>query len=175
MIGARARSTAVAALVAATAVLAAGCGGGSHEERPRAAAAPSVTASASASDEAPAKSGGKPSAPADSSKPAHRKPEGKDRAENEPTVPKSELTPATGTFTAKQKEYLLGRVPKGTDPAAVLQAGQETCSRIKSTAGLDREAAVSALKSGEIRNAQPAVEHLCPTFRPLLRDAGLTD
>jgi hypothetical protein len=167
--GARARRAAVAVLVTATAALAAGCGGSSHGEaaaphtgHPRAGARPSAVASASASHAAPA------SSPEGTKK--HTKPSG-----HESMVPTSELTPATGTFTKRQKEYLAGRVPEGTDPAAVLQAGQEACSRIKSTASLDRKAVVSALKSGEIPGAKPAVEHLCPTFRPLLRDAGLTD
>ena len=172
MSGTRARRAAVTVLVMVTAALAAGCGSGGpahgdaaapHKGHPRAGTRPSVSASASASHTAPASSH-------DGGKKEHKKPTG-----YESTVPTSELTPATGTFTKKQKEYLAGRVPKGTDPAAVLQAGQETCSRIKSTAELDRKAVISALKSGEISGAKPAVEHLCPKFRPLLHDAGLTD
>lgn len=175
---ARARGAAVAALVAATAVLAAGCGsdpdgGGTaapHEThtrtgtaRPSASASSSPAPSVSPSEHARHESG----------KEAPKK-HGEPAADDVPKVPEAELTPATGSFTKKQKEYLADRVPKGTDPAAVLQAGQEACSRIKSTAELDRKAAVSALKNGEIPNAVPAVQHLCPTLRPLLRDAGLT-
>jgi hypothetical protein len=170
--GARARRAAVAVLVTATAALAAGCGGSSHGEaaaphtgHPRAGA----RASASASASAPAPHAAPTSSP-EGGKKKPTKPSG-----HESMVPTSELTPVTGTFTKRQKEYLAGRVPEGTDPAAVLQAGQEACSRIKSTVSLDRKAVVSALKSGEIPGAKPAVEHLCPTFRPLLRDAGLTD
>lgn len=39
---------------------------------------------------------------------------------------------------------------------------------------MDRDAAVSALKSGEIANAEAAVTHLCPKHKPLLKAAGLT-
>jgi hypothetical protein len=87
-------------------------------------------------------------------------------------VPRSELTPATGSFDRKQKEYLVGRVPKGTDPAAVLAVGQETCERITRTAKVDRQAAVDALRSGEIGGAKAAITHLCPQHRDLLRAAG---
>ena len=107
--------------------------------------------------------------------PAHRKQGGTKRAADLPMVPKPNSPPPPAPSARTQKGYLVDRVPRGTDPAAVLKAGQAACSRIKSTAELDRKAAVSALKSGEIPNAEPAVEHLCPTFRPLLRDAGLTD
>ncbi len=99
---------------------------------------------------------------------------GGDRAEALPKVPKAELTPATGSFTGDQKEYLVDRVPRGTDPASVLEAGKAACDRITRTAKVDREAAVSALKSGEIANAEAAVTHLCPKHEPLLKAAGLT-
>lgn len=66
-------------------------------------------------------------------------------------------------------------MPRGTEPAAILEAGQAACDRIRTTAGADREAAVSALRSGEIANAEAAVEHLCPKYRPLLRAAGIND
>lgn len=164
----------MAVLVAATAVLAAGCGSDAdgsgiaapHKEHTHPGAArPSPSTSPSPSPSEHARRRPEEKAP---------KKHGKHPADDIPKVPKSELTPATGTFTKKQKGYLADRVPEGTDPAAVLQAGQEACSRIKSTAELDRKAAVSALRNGEIPNAGPAVQHLCPTLRPLLRDAGLT-
>ena len=88
-----------------------------------------------------------------------------------PKVPKSELTPATGTINEKEKEYLTDRVPKGVDPAAILEAGQEACDRITSLAGRDRKAAVAAIKSGEITGARDAITQLCPEHKPLLKAA----
>lgn len=90
-----------------------------------------------------------------------------------PKVPTDELSPATGTFGTKEKKYLVDRVPKGTDPAAILEAGTAACERIGTVADADRRAVISALKTGEIANAEPAVEHLCPEYEPLLRAAGL--
>ena len=89
-----------------------------------------------------------------------------------PKVPAAELTPATGSFTEKEKKYLIGRVPEGLDPAAVLEAGNAACARIGATAGASEKDAVSALRAGEIDNAAPAVRHLCPEFAPLLKKAG---
>jgi hypothetical protein len=88
-----------------------------------------------------------------------------------------ELTPATGTFTKRQKQYLHERVPVGTDPAAILQAGQETCDRLERVAKIDRDAAVGAIIAGDIKDAAGAVEHLCTDLEPLLADTrgGLAD
>jgi hypothetical protein len=88
-----------------------------------------------------------------------------------PKVPKAELTPATGTINEKEKEYLTDRVPKGVDPAAILEAGQEACDRITSLAGRDRKAAIAAIKSGEITGARDAITQLCPEHKPLLKAA----
>ncbi|EST31684.1 hypothetical protein N566_20540 [Streptomycetaceae bacterium MP113-05] len=99
----------------------------------------------------------------------------KDVSAGLPKVPKAELTPATGSFTAKQKKYLVDRVPEGYEPAAALEAGQAICQRIARTAKVDRKAAVSALESGEISGAKDAVLHLCPKHKPLLQAAGLLD
>jgi hypothetical protein len=84
------------------------------------------------------------------------------------TVPKEQLTPATGTFTENQREYLSGKVPRGMDPAAVLQTGQESCERIANTADADPALARQAVNDGEIADARDAITFLCPKFRNLL-------
>lgn len=91
---------------------------------------------------------------------------------SEPPKPTDELTPATGSFNKKQKEYLVDRVPKGMDPAAVLQTGQETCDRLTYLVKADREVAVAAIVTGELADAKPAVEHLCTQHRELVREAA---
>ncbi|MFD7319717.1 hypothetical protein ACFV9D_01285 [Streptomyces sp. NPDC059875] len=88
-----------------------------------------------------------------------------------PVVPDAELTPVTGSFTKEQKQYLSGRVPKDTDPAAVLQTGEESCQRLERTAKRDKDAAVGALVAGDIPDAEAAVNHLCPAQKPLLATA----
>jgi hypothetical protein len=88
-----------------------------------------------------------------------------------PKLPSDRLTPATGSFSEKQKEYLVDRVPRGMDPAAVLQTGQETCDRLRFLVKADRDVAVGAIVAGEIADARPAVEHLCTQHRDLLREA----
>ncbi|MEW2180588.1 hypothetical protein AB0890_30225 [Streptomyces sp. NPDC005406] len=90
-----------------------------------------------------------------------------------PKVPTDQLTPATGTFTKKQKGYLVDRVPKGMDPAAVLQTGQETCDRLTYLVKVDRDTAAGAILTGEIADAKPAVEHLCVQHKDLLERASL--
>ncbi|MDT9684758.1 hypothetical protein RND61_22255 [Streptomyces sp. TRM76323] len=82
--------------------------------------------------------------------------------------PDAALTPATGSFTPKEKEYLSGRVPRSADPAAVLDIGKESCQRISRTARHDKDAAAAAVVAGEIRDAADAVAHLCPEQRPVL-------
>ncbi|MFB6711164.1 MULTISPECIES: hypothetical protein [unclassified Streptomyces] len=94
------------------------------------------------------------------------------RASEPPRLPTDELTPATGTFTKKQKEYLVDRVPRGMDPAAVLQTGQETCDRLTYLVKVDRDTAVGAIVTGEIADAEPAVAHLCPHHGDLVREAS---
>ncbi|MFE1755706.1 hypothetical protein ACFW88_35095 [Streptomyces anandii] len=89
-----------------------------------------------------------------------------------PVLPDAKLTPATGSFTAKEKKYLHGRVPQNMDPAAVLQAGQEICQRLQRTAAHDKDAATGALITGEIPSADAAVTQLCPSLEPLLNAAA---
>lgn len=84
------------------------------------------------------------------------------------TVPKARLTPATGTFTDPERDYLVGKVPVGMDPAAVLQTGQAACERIANTADEDRAAARRAVNDGEITYARDAITYLCPAYRDLL-------
>ncbi|MEU3449947.1 hypothetical protein AB0H29_22395 [Streptomyces thermolilacinus] len=85
-----------------------------------------------------------------------------------PVRPDAALTPATGSFTPKEKRYLSGRVPRAVDPAAVLDVGKETCQRITRTAKHDKDAAAAAVVAGDLRDADDAVTHLCPDQRPVL-------
>ncbi|MGW1188512.1 hypothetical protein [Streptomyces sp. NPDC002559] len=94
------------------------------------------------------------------------------RTSEPPKLPAAELTPATGSFTKEQKKYLTDRVPRGMDPAAVLQTGQETCDRLGYLVKADRDVAVGAIVTGEIPDAEPAVENLCTRHRDLLREAA---
>ncbi|MFD9499337.1 hypothetical protein [Streptomyces sp. NPDC060035] len=95
------------------------------------------------------------------------------RTSEPPKVPADGITPATGSFTKKQKEYLTDRVPKGMDPAAVLQTGQETCDRLRYLVKADRDIAVGAIVTGEVADAKPAVAHLCPQHQDLVDEAAL--
>ncbi|MDH6226039.1 MULTISPECIES: hypothetical protein [Streptomyces] len=91
-----------------------------------------------------------------------------------PVLPDAEIKApkGSGEFSGKEKEYLSGRVPEQMEPAAVLDLGKEACQRIGRTAKHDRDAAVAALVTGEVPNAEPAVTHLCPEHGPLLEAAG---
>jgi hypothetical protein len=177
----------VAALAAATLALTAGCagdgsggkaGGGQgaagseHAARSRA-STPPPTRDADGTDgtgkKAEEKSGRKKNEQNEQNE-RNEKNGDKDRAA--PKVPRSQLTPGTGSFTKKEKKYLVDRVPKGLEPAAVLEAGETACTRLRTTAEASKKDAISALKAGEIDNAEPAVEHLCPKYKPLLEAAG---
>lgn len=154
-----------AALVAAALALTAGCGGGgaSHGDGKGADHARPPHAGASA-----------PNARGDRKDTGNGEfDEGDPSAGSRPpTVPRARLKPATGSFTKKEKDYLVRRVPEGMEPAAVLEAGETACARIRSTAEVSQKDAVSALKAGEIDQAGPAIAHLCPEFAPLLKAAG---
>ncbi|MEU3703358.1 hypothetical protein AB0E82_13800 [Streptomyces anulatus] len=89
-----------------------------------------------------------------------------------PRTPSDAITPATGTFTKKQKEYLRDRVPKGMDPAAVLQTGQETCDKLRYLVKADRDTAVGAIATEEIPDAADAVAGLCPQHQDLVDEAA---
>ncbi|MET9859912.1 hypothetical protein ABZY93_11450 [Streptomyces smyrnaeus] len=157
----KAAATAVAALVAATLALTAGCGADGDKQRRAQEGDKSGRPGASA----PPSPGKEPPPPKEGQE---RRPE--DRAT--PKLPRDQLTPATGSFTKKEKKYLVGRVPEGLEPAAVLEAGRTACARLRTTAEVSRKDAISALRTGEIDNAGPAITHLCPTFKPLLKAAG---
>ncbi|THA71434.1 hypothetical protein E6P78_05765 [Streptomyces sp. A0958] len=155
-----------AAVVLATAALAA-CGssdgGGGTEEAavagPAAASGPAATSEPGAGPEA---------GPQGSASAGPRA----SRSSEPPKIPSDRLTPATGTFTRKQKEYLADRVPVGMDPAAVLQTGQETCDRLTYLVKVDRDTAVGAVVTGEIADAEPAVAHLCTQHEGLVERAS---
>jgi hypothetical protein len=163
-----ARMTAVVAAAVAV-LLAAGCSGGDGDGRSdRAAESPSAASSATTD---PARTGNGNGNGKDTGMGEDADRKDLDAIPPGPKVPKSELTPATGTLTKKQKKYLTDRVPKGTDPVAILEAGQEACDRIARTAGHDRKAAINAIRSGEITGARDAIALLCPEHTPLLKAA----
>ncbi|MFC7220041.1 hypothetical protein ACFQLX_17995 [Streptomyces polyrhachis] len=147
MTGRKARVTGTAAaLLAAAVLLVSGCG--SEGDGPEA-----------AGGKTPAASGPQGAA---------KDPGPQDAVSEGPKLPEAELTPATGTFGTKEKEYLKDRVPKGVEPAAILEAGEEACRKIEAVAAVDKDSAREAIASGEIANAADAIEHLCPKFGDLL-------
>ncbi|MCX5375754.1 hypothetical protein [Streptomyces sp. NBC_00091] len=149
------RSAAAAALLAAALTLTA-CGSPDAGKADAEAAKPKPPAASPVPDpaDAPAAPSAGPSA----------KPTG-------PVLPDAKLTPKTGSFKANEKQYLSGRVPEKTDPAAVLQTGQETCQRVERTAKRDKDAAAAAIISGEVTGAKDAITHLCPEQKPVLAAA----
>lgn len=168
-----ARVTGASASLILAVGLAAGCAGGEPGEeksahaggtKPSAVASPSPGASAAKAQApatpSPGEAGRNSAAPRTSS-----------AGPVVPKLPTDELTPATGSFTQKEKRYLEGRVPRGIDPASVLVSGKDTCQRITRTADVDRAAAVDAIRSGEIGGAKAAIKHLCPQHEGLLREA----
>lgn len=150
------RSAAAAVLLAAALTLTA-CSSDGDAKAEASAASPKPPAASSASDPADATSSPAPSAP-------DAKPTG-------PVLPDAKLVPKTGSFTAPEKQYLSGRVPDKTDPAAVLQGGQEACQRVERTAKRDKDAAVGAIVAGEIPGAKDAITFLCPEQKPVLAAA----
>ncbi|MFI6137661.1 hypothetical protein ACIBCC_05690 [Streptomyces griseus] len=159
-----------AVVVMATAALAA-CGSSAGGNGPEAGGAQRPAASGPA---APGSSAATPTPPA---KPAAGEP-GEPAAAGPAApatgrkTPSDEITPATGTFTEKQREYLADRVPKGMDPAAVLQTGQEACDRLRYLVKADRDTAVGAIATDEIPDAADAVAGLCPRHQDLVDEAA---
>ncbi|MEV7440509.1 hypothetical protein AB0O22_05035 [Streptomyces sp. NPDC091204] len=145
------RSAAAAVLLTAALTLTACSSGGDDSE-----AKVKPPASSAAPDPADAPATAEPAADA--------KPTG-------PVLPDTKLTPKTGSFTAQEKKYLSGRVPEKTDPAAVLQTGQEACQRVERTAKHDKDAATGAVITGEIPGAKDAITFLCPDQKPILAAA----
>lgn len=150
----RSRSFATAAvLVTAAVALLGGCGSGGHKAAP----GPTVSTTAPA--------GGTGGTPA----------EAPGSAADAPKLPDAQLTPpGGGTFSKPQKKYLSGRVPKGTDPVAVLEGGQEVCDRLTGAAKSDPDAAAGAIVTGDISRAgaTAAVHSLCPADQPVLDAAA---
>jgi hypothetical protein len=158
----RAAAAALAAVAAAAALLT-GCGGGGGAGGGRhPSAAPATTATATAEPPASPSPGIGPDGTAETGA------ADSGGAARQPTVPRARLTPATGTFTNRQKDYLVGKVPKGMDPSAVLQTGQESCERIANTADASPALARQAIRDGEIPDARDAITYLCPKYENLL-------
>ncbi len=84
----------------------------------------------------------------------------------------AELLPSGAEFTEEQREYLTERVPRGVDPAAILELGTEICDRLGYLDRHDPEAAAEALRGGELPGAEAAVEHLCPEHAGLLDETA---
>jgi hypothetical protein len=174
-------AAAVAVLVtAAAALLLGGCasGGGSDRAADRPASAASAPAGAQPTSSPPANSpaDSPADAPGDASGTPGATPatEAPDSAADAPKVPDAQLTPpGGGSFTRQQKTYLSGRVPKGTDPAAILEGGQEICDRLTRTAKIDKDAAATAIVTGDISmsGATAAVGTLCPAQQPVITAA----
>lgn len=92
--------------------------------------------------------------------------------EDADTVPGDELELAgEAELSAEEREYLTDRVPRGSDPAAVLDVGRETCDRLGYLARHDPNGAAAAVRDGELPGAEDAVTHLCPEHRDLLDPA----
>jgi hypothetical protein len=147
---------AAAVLVTAAAVLLGGCGSSGHKT-----AAPGPSHSVPPAPSATAGETGPTEAPGS--------------AADAPKLPDTRLTPpGGGTFSKPQKKYLSGRVPKGTDPVAVLEGGQEVCDRLSSTARIDKDAAAGAIVTGDISRsgATAAVHSLCPGQQSVLDAAA---
>ncbi|MFI1224601.1 MULTISPECIES: hypothetical protein [unclassified Streptomyces] len=158
------------AVVVMTAAALAACGSSADGNGPQAAGAQRPAASGPA---APGPSAGTPTTPATAATEKPHEPEEPEKPAAEgPKTPSDKITPATGTFTKKQKEYLEDRVPKGMDPAAVLQTGQETCDRLRYLVKADRDTAVGAIATDEIPDAAAAVAGLCPLHQDLVDEAA---
>jgi hypothetical protein len=163
------RSPAAAALLLAAALTVAGCSSSDDSTGTRAPSASESASTLSAAERlAEEQDSGQAGSPAPSTAAS---------TSAGPVRPDSELKPATGSFTKKEKGYLSGRVPESVEPAAVLEVGHESCQRIERTAKHDRNAAAAAIVSGEIRDAADAITHLCPKQQPVLdaAEGGLPD
>lgn len=159
-----------AAVVLTAAVLAA-CGSSADGNDPEAAGAQRPAASGPA---VPGPSEGSPVPPATppAEEPAPAGPSAPAGTAEGQKTPSDAITPATGTFTKKQKKYLEDRVPKGMDPAAVLQTGQETCDKLRYLVKADRDTAVGTIVTDEIPDAGDAVAGLCPQHQNLIDEAA---
>ncbi|MFD5423597.1 hypothetical protein ACFWJT_36980 [Streptomyces sp. NPDC127069] len=148
---------ATAALLLVSALTLTGCSSSGDTKADAAPAKPKPPAASPAPD--PADATAPPATPDPGAKPKG------------PVLPDAQLTPKTGSFKANEKQYLSGRVPEKTDPAAVLQTGQETCQRVERTAKHDKDAAAASIISGELTGAKDAITYLCPAQKPILDTA----
>ncbi|MFJ8164576.1 hypothetical protein ACIRBY_27115 [Streptomyces sp. NPDC096136] len=149
-------ATATTALLLASALALTGCSSSGDTKADAGPAKPKPPAASPAPD------------PADASPSAAPDPNAKPAG---PVLPDAQLTPKTGSFKENEKKYLSGRVPEKTDPAAVLQTGQETCQRVERTAKRDKDAAAASIASGEVTGARDAITYLCPDQKPILATA----
>ncbi|MEU9676818.1 hypothetical protein AB0D92_25320 [Streptomyces parvus] len=161
---------ACAAVVLTAAALAA-CGSSADGNDPEAAGAQRPAASGPAAPGPSAATTTEPATPP-TGEPAEPEASAPAATAEGPKTPADEITPATGTFTKKQKEYLKDRVPKGMDPAAVLQTGQETCDKLRYLVKGDRDTAVGAIVTGEVPDAKDAVAGLCTQHQDLVDEAA---
>jgi len=150
-------------LLAAAVLAAAGC---TSPGNPNAASTSANSSSPSASaSEAPAAPPG-PSSPAPASG---------------AKTPAPANTPSSGEAQAPQaapeQRYLASRVPQGTDPNAVLQVGQESCTQLENVKATDQKAVVSHLIEKVDAEVVAAITDLCPGLQPELDAArrGFTD
>lgn len=81
------------------------------------------------------------------------------------------------TFAPPEQKYLASRVPKGTDPNAVLQVGQERCAQLETVKATDKLAVVSQLIEKLDTDVADTIANLCPGLQPELDAArrGFTD
>ncbi|PCG83711.1 hypothetical protein CIB93_23150 [Streptomyces sp. WZ.A104] len=157
------------AAVVMTAAALAACGSSADGNDPEAAGAERPAASGPA---VPGPSATTP-APPSAKEPATAVPSAPAATAEGPKTPADKLTPATGTFTEKQKKYLEDRVPKGMDPAAVLQTGQETCDKLRYLVKVDRDTAIGTIVTDEIPGAADAVAGLCSQHQDLVDEAAV--
>lgn len=76
------------------------------------------------------------------------------------------------TFAPAEQRYLASRVPKGTDPNAVLQVGQERCAQLEAVKAADPKAVVSHLIENRGSEEAGVIAELCPGLKPELTAAG---
>jgi hypothetical protein len=152
-------------LLAAAVFAAAGCTAqGSHGPTSSSPSAPSPSGSAF---ESPAAD------PTGSSAPAPSAAAGATAAPADPSAPSSDPQQAPApTFAPSEQQYLASRVPKGIDPNAVLQVGQERCAQLETVKATDQKAVVSHLIEKRGVDVVDAIAALCPGLQPELDAAG---
>lgn len=89
-----------------------------------------------------------------------------------PPAPSGAAAAPAPSFAPAEQRFLASRVPKGTDPNAVLQVGQERCTRLEAVKAADRKAVVSHLIEERDSEETAAIAELCPGLKPELAEAG---